>query len=94
MAYEDTYIYVFLFPKDYVFQYLFVYNGELYENHIMGIRPPLWRRIAYKIKLLKLQDLYEREMLEQGEQVLLSGAMKSIDALKELANLKPIPNEK
>ena len=78
MGYEDTYIYVMHFNN--VFQYLFPWHGEIYQQHII-VKPLLWRRLAHALKLL---PLYTPEQMEHAEGAILSGAMASVDKLKKL----------
>jgi len=72
--YAGVYIYVYQYST--MFQYLFAYKGEIYQNHIflkVG-----WRR---KVASWFGYDLYSKQELEYGEQVMLSGAIKSLEAL-------------
>ena len=78
MNYEGSVIYIRQY--DYVFEYLFAWESEVYQRHII-IKPALIRAILYLIGLM--QSPYSREGLERGESIMLDGAMKSIDALKQ-----------
>lgn len=81
MSYEGTFIYILNYG--FTFQYLFAFNNEVYRQEI--ISAPDWflpRRWLWKIGLV--DNPYTREQLEQGERIVLSGAMKSIDELKKL----------
>lgn len=73
--YNDVFIYVMQFAN--VFQYLFAWNGEIYQNHVI-ITPDWKRRFLSK---LGLQSYYNKEQLEEGEKIILSGAIKTIDKL-------------
>ena len=75
MEYNDVFIYVMQFSN--VFQYLFAWNGEIYQNHTI-IMPDWKRRFLSKIGL---QPLYNKEQIEEGEKIILSGAIKTIDKL-------------
>lgn len=76
MRYQNTFIYVLNF--DYCFQYLFSTGSDIYQNHIL-LLPPSWKRILYRLGLIK--ELYSKDELEEGEKIVLSGAMKTIDEL-------------
>ena len=79
MRYENTFIYVMQFG--YKFQYLFSWNGEIYQNNTT-IKPTLRNRIKVFLgKETKASEVYTPEQLEEGEKVMLSGAMESIDKL-------------
>ena len=78
MKYQNTFVYVMQF--DYCFQYLFPYGPDIYQNHIF-LLPPIWKRVLYRVGLIK--DLYNREQLEEGEKIVLSGAMKTLDELND-----------
>lgn len=79
MAYESTFIYIIQFQ--YAFQYLFVWNNEIYQQHVF-LKPELWRRVLWRLGFIDTP--YTKDMLDQGEQVVLSGAIKSIDVLKNI----------
>lgn len=76
MGYENTYIYVFQY--DITFQYFFSWQSEIYLDSIT-IKPNIFRRLG---AFLKIVPLYTQFMKEQGEAIVMSGAMRSIDALK------------
>ena len=80
MSYEKTFIYILQY--NFTFQYLFAWQNEVYRQEIV-MTPKIysWRRWAWWLGRLKCP--YTQEQLEQGEQIVLSGAMKSIDSLKE-----------
>ena len=80
MEYEGNFIYIMQF--DLCFQYLFCWKNEIYEKHIR-LSPEWWRVAMWTIGFLR--SPYTRAMIEQGEEIVLSGAMKSIEALKEKA---------
>ena len=70
---------------DTVFQYLFAWKGEIYQDHIF-FAVPFWKKFLWKIGFVK--ELYTKDQLDQAEQVILSGAMKSLDALIERTEKK------
>ena len=80
MEYMGTYIYVLQYL--YTFQYLFAWDNEVYRQE-MEITPDWYslRRWAWWIGYL--ESPYTKYQLERGEQIILSGAMKSIDLLKD-----------
>ena len=77
MGYEGTYIYIYQY--DYMFQYLFAWKDEIYQQH-MFLVPVLWRRIASQLGIV---PKYTQEHLEDGEKIILTAAIDSIDALKK-----------
>ena len=77
MEYEGTNIYIMQF--DYTFQYLYVWGNEIYQDRIESF-PALWKRILWRLKIIK--EVYTAEDLDVGEQIVLSGAMRSIDTIK------------
>ena len=79
LGYEGTFIYILQY--DYTFQYLFAWNNEVYRQEII-VTPYIssWQRWAWWLGLCN--NPYSREQLEKGEQIILSGATKSIDAIK------------
>ena len=78
MKYQNTFIWIMQF--DYCFQYLFPHGSDIYQNHIF-INPPVWKRIFYRFGMIK--NLYTKEQLEEGEKIVLSGAMKTLDELND-----------
>lgn len=79
MKYDETYIYILNY--DFTFQYLFAWNNEVYRQEIVVI--PAWhslRRWAWWLGWIK--SPYSKDQLDQSEQIILSGAVKSIDLLK------------
>lgn len=79
MEYENTFVYIMQFG--YVFQYLFSWNKEIYQNHIIA-KPSLWMRILWFLKFVDVP--YDKDTEDQMMEVILSGAMASLDALKKL----------
>jgi len=79
MGYEGTYIYVLQY--EFTFQYLFAWENEVFRQEIT-IKPDWhsWRRWAWWFGYL--EHPYTQDQLEQGGEVIISGAMSSIDALK------------
>ena len=78
MKYQNTYIYVMQF--EYCFQYLFSTGSDIYQQHVFFL-PPVWKRILYRLGLIK--KLYSEQQLEEGEKIILSGAMESLDKLDD-----------
>lgn len=78
LRYQGITVYVMQF--EYCFQYLIPYGADIYQNHIF-IRPPIWVRILYRLGLIK--NLYSQEQIEEGEKIILSGAIKTIDELND-----------
>lgn len=76
MRYQDTFIYILQFST--AFQYLFAWNGEVYQDW-MTLKPSLKRRILFKLG--RVDSVYTTQELEAGEEVVLSGALASIDKL-------------
>lgn len=76
MRYQNTFVYVMQF--DTVFQYLFAWNGDIYQNNIT-MKPDLWRMFLWKIGKRKLP--YTADELDEGEKVILSGALSTIDKI-------------
>ena len=76
MEYSGYSIYILNFG--YIFQYLFANNeGDIHQDHI-SLKPNLYKRI---LAALKLSPLYTKQQLEEGEKVVLSGAIKTIDEI-------------
>lgn len=73
MRYQNTFIYIL--QMEYTFMYLFSLVGEIYQNHII-LKPNLFNRIKYR---LFGKTPYSRTELEEGEKMILSGAMDSLD---------------
>jgi len=89
MGYERTKIYIMQFGLS--FQYLFAWNDEIWQDRAI-IRPNWWRYALYLLRLAKTP--YSAYQLEQGEEVALCGAMKTIDRLKDPAVQKEIKKAK
>ena len=79
MAYAGTYIYVMRYPKG-MFQYMFCFSegGDLHQDYVI-VPAPLYRHFLVWVGLL--DDVYTQGMIEEAEQILLSGAMKSLEEL-------------
>ncbi len=73
--YDGIIIYVMQYGT--MFQYLFAWKGQVYQDHVF-LKPRWYKRVlgffGYK--------MYDPEDQDYGEQVVLSGAMRSIEALK------------
>ena len=85
MQYENYFIHVLQFGH--VFQYLFADSKgkNIYQNHI-EFPPSFLNKIKHKLHLIPVP--YTKEEMEAGEQIVLSGATKSIDALIEIEKAK------
>ena len=86
MKYEGRFIYVMQFSN--VFQYLFAEDGDIYQNHIF-YNSKWWRMILWKVGLV--ENLYSPHELEDGEQIILSGAMATIDKIMDPNFVKDDP---
>lgn len=78
--YENHPVYILQF--DTAFQYLFIHGGEIYQDYAL-IRPPLWKLALYRLGIINSDKLYTKEELEQYSEIMLSGAVCSIDKLRE-----------
>lgn len=72
--YDGVMIYVMQYKT--MFQYLFSWKGHIYQDHLF-LKPRWWKYIT----VLFGSPLYNSEEQDYGEQVCLSGAMRSIEAL-------------
>ena len=79
MEYEGTNIYIMQF--DYTFQYLYVWGNEIYQDRIESL-PSWWKRVLWRFNIIKSQ--YTEDQISECEQIVLSGAMASINKLKEI----------
>ena len=88
MEYRDILVCVFQYQT--MFQYLFAYKGEIFQDHLF-LKPTLRNRFLH----LFGKPLYSKQDLDYGEQVALSGAMRSLDALQAKPfNADPVPENK
>lgn len=79
MEYQNYHIYIMQW--DNVFQYLFAdKNKNIYQHHII-FPSSFLNQLKYRLRLIPVP--FTKEEMEAGEQIVLSGAMKSIDALIE-----------
>lgn len=70
---------IYVMNFDTVFQYLFIYNNEIYQDHII-YKPTFFR---WFINIIGITERpYTREQIEEAEKMVLDGAVKSIDTLK------------
>ena len=76
MRYQNTFIYIMQFST--LFQYLFAWNGEIYQNNIK-MRPSSLNFLKWKLGLANYP--YTTPELEEGEHAILSGAMETIDKI-------------
>lgn len=103
MEYEDTFIYVLQF--EYIYLYQFAWKNEIYQQHVVA-HPSFWKRLLWRLG--RIATPYDKDFQDEMEKILLSGAMKSIDALKGINQdesaqtaqevqsglvAKPLPNE-
>lgn len=68
-------IYVLNFGR--IFQYLFVFDNKIYEDHII-YKPSFLKTLLWKMRIV---NLYTQEQVENAEKMILDGAVKSIDKL-------------
>ena len=76
MRYESTFIYIIQFG--FQFQYLISWDGEITQDMIT-VKPHLWQRFLY---YAHIKPKYTRQQLEEAEEIMLCGAMTTIDYLK------------
>lgn len=76
MQYKDVYVYVMQF--EYIFQYLIAWDGQVVQDRVT-LKPKLLRRILYR---LGLAPAYTADQVQEGEEIILSGALATIDHLK------------
>lgn len=86
MRYEDRFIYVMQFGT--VFQYLFAEDDDIYQNNIV-YRPNFFLWVLWKLNIRSTP--YTPSQLEEGERVILSGAMETIDKVKDPNYVKDDP---
>jgi len=77
MQYEGLSIYVMQF--DTTFQYLIPFNGDIYQDHIQ-LKPSKKNWLMWKLGRRGVP--YTADQLDDGEQIILSGAMLTVDKLK------------
>lgn len=79
MEYKDYRIYIMQFGR--VFQYLITDREKnLYQDHIT-LTPSLLNILKHKLHLLPVP--YTKDEMETGEQVVLAGAISSVDAMAD-----------
>ena len=78
MGYSGVRVYIMNFGWS--FQYLFAWEGEVWQDRVT-IRPNLLLSALYLLKLT--QSPYTKVQLEQGEEIALSGAIRTIDRLND-----------
>ena len=76
--YLNSWIYVLQF--EYVFQYMFSFNTEIYQDRISFI-PGLLARLLWRVGVIKTP--FTDEQIEEGEKIVLSGALKTLFAVAE-----------
>ena len=76
--YLNSWIYVLQF--EYVFQYMFCFNTEIYQDRISFI-PGLLARLLWRVGMIKTP--FTDEQIEEGEKIVLSGALKTLDELND-----------
>ena len=72
-------IYVLNFGR--IFQYLFIFQNEIYQEHII-YKPACWRNLLWQMRILLRP--YTREQIETAEKMILDGAIKSINKLLKI----------
>jgi len=80
MEYSGTFVYVLQY--NFTFQYLFAWNNEVYRQEIT--MKPVWH--SWRLWLWRfglLDHPYSEYQGQQGELVMISGAMASIEKLKD-----------
>lgn len=84
MRYEGTFIYIMQF--EYVFQYLFSWNDDgIYQDHVT-LLPKWYKRVLYKLGIIAYP--YTNDQITEGEQVILSGAMATVDKISSPEYIK------
>ncbi len=78
MKYGRYFIYVMQF--EYEFQYLIPHGSDIHQDRITML-PRLDKRILWRLGLIKTP--YNKEQLEEGETIVLSGAMKTLDTITD-----------
>ena len=78
MKYGRYFIYVMQF--EYEFQYLIPHGSDIHQDRITML-PRLDKRILWRLGLIKTP--YNKEQVEEGETILLSGAMKTLDVVTD-----------
>lgn len=61
-----------------VFQYLFEFGGEIYQNNVV-IKPGLLNFVLWKLG--QRESPYTEDELVEGEQAILSGALETLDKM-------------
>ena len=74
--YKGCPIYIMQFGT--AFQYLFIFRNELYQHHGF-VHPVLLLRILWWLRLREYP--YTPTQIAEGKEIMLSGAIKSIDAM-------------
>lgn len=82
MEYQGLFIYVMQFLT--TFQYIIAVDGDIYQDHV-ELKPSWKRKLLWWLGRLKTP--YTADELDDGEQVILSGAMRTIDKLKSEGKL-------
>ena len=65
---------------EYVFMYLIPHGNEIYQDRIT-LTPNWFTRLAWRLGRIEVP--FSKEQLEEGEQLALSGAMKTLDELND-----------
>lgn len=79
--YKGDRIYVMHF--DLTFQYLISHKKKIYQDRI-ELRPVWWKILLFRLGILK--EPYTKQQIDEVVELLLSGAVKTIDALKKANN--------
>lgn len=76
MEYGDTDIYIMQY--DTMFQFIFFWDGSIYQDH-MFLNPPF---LKYAFARLTGKPIFNEKQIEDGEQIILSAAMSTLDKLR------------
>ena len=81
---------VYILQMGVIFQYLFIFKNELYQDHIYW--NPRWyiRLLAF----FRLRTLYTKDEQAEGESIILNGAISSIDILADPEKFKEIQQKR
>lgn len=81
---------VYILRLGIIFQYLFIFENELYQDH-MYWKPRWFVRFA---AFFRFRPLYTKDEQEEGEGIILNGALSSIDILTDPEKFKEIQKKR
>ena len=86
VEYKNSWVYVLQFHR--IFQYLLVYKGEIFQNHIVMTGGSSW---IYRILWVagRRPHPFTKDEIDEGTTVILNAAMTTIDTLRT-SNHDPI----